>query len=143
MCISIDETVHIAGPAVDTHMVEGTILKHNHDDMLDIPKRDSIGGAGKCQQRHNVFGHRHCCTPEELNRSFQGLYGLGGKVLISRTILFPGIVFYLCPNEGDARPHTWWPFGPAIEIKEEKKRYLRWLLHRWERNSRDLLEGPV
>jgi hypothetical protein len=26
-------------------MVEGTILKHDHDDMLDIPERDSIGGC--------------------------------------------------------------------------------------------------
>ena len=40
-------------------MVEGTILKHDHDDMLDIPKRDSIGGAGKRQQQHSVFGHRY------------------------------------------------------------------------------------
>ena len=34
----------------NTHVLEGTVLHHKHDDMLDIPKPDSIGGAGKCQQ---------------------------------------------------------------------------------------------
>jgi hypothetical protein len=31
-------------------MLEGTIFHHEHDDMLDIAKTDSVDGAGKRQQ---------------------------------------------------------------------------------------------
>lgn len=32
---------------IDTHVLEGPVFHHEHDDMLDIPEGGSIDGAGK------------------------------------------------------------------------------------------------
>jgi hypothetical protein len=32
-----------------THVLEGAVLHHEHDDMFDVPEPDCIGGGGKNQ----------------------------------------------------------------------------------------------
>jgi hypothetical protein len=46
----LQESEHVFLLVWNTHVLEGTVLHHEHDDMLDIPKPNSIGGASKRQQ---------------------------------------------------------------------------------------------